>query len=206
MLFQFKVQQGLLFSIRTCRSLIGGLLGESLKKFTPMNYASAESNINSFSTIPTVVGNGFGSQRVSVAMAMIVTGWGGGYLMVGFHKYFIILTSHSAGANNPRVLQLPDTFSMPTAGQEADFRRTGLLSHTQDAWDSGLQVSWHGPDSRRAAHYLQRFSTVYSDKVLLYEPHHPCKYRGRSCITQARTATRNRRGYRNSTDPSSQRG
>lgn len=35
-----------------------------------------------FSTIPTVVGNVFGSQRVSVAMAMVVTGWGGGYLMV----------------------------------------------------------------------------------------------------------------------------
>ncbi|PKK55194.1 hypothetical protein CI102_40 [Trichoderma harzianum] len=34
-----------------------------------------------FSTMPTVVGNVFGSQRVSVAMAMIVTGWGGGYLM-----------------------------------------------------------------------------------------------------------------------------
>ncbi|KAK1242994.1 hypothetical protein MKX08_005806 [Trichoderma sp. CBMAI-0020] len=34
-----------------------------------------------FSTIPTVVGNVFGSQRVSVAMAMVVTGWGGGYLM-----------------------------------------------------------------------------------------------------------------------------
>jgi hypothetical protein len=32
--------------------------------------------------MPTVVGNVFGSQRVSVAMAMIVTGWGGGYLMV----------------------------------------------------------------------------------------------------------------------------
>ncbi|KAL6883171.1 MFS general substrate transporter [Trichoderma longibrachiatum] len=34
-----------------------------------------------FSTMPTVVGNVFGSQRVSVAIAMIVTGWGGGYLM-----------------------------------------------------------------------------------------------------------------------------
>ncbi|KAM0263155.1 hypothetical protein ACHAQJ_001310 [Trichoderma viride] len=34
-----------------------------------------------FSIMPTVVGNVFGSQRVSVAMAMIVTGWGGGYLM-----------------------------------------------------------------------------------------------------------------------------
>lgn len=36
-----------------------------------------------FSVMPTVVGNVFGSQRVSVAMGMIVTGWGGGYLMVG---------------------------------------------------------------------------------------------------------------------------
>ncbi|KAL7941475.1 major facilitator superfamily domain-containing protein [Trichoderma barbatum] len=34
-----------------------------------------------FAVYPTVVGNLFGSQRVSVAMAMIVTGWGGGYLM-----------------------------------------------------------------------------------------------------------------------------
>lgn len=35
-----------------------------------------------FATMPTVVGNVFGSQRVAVAMGMIVTGWGGGYLMV----------------------------------------------------------------------------------------------------------------------------
>jgi MFS family permease len=35
-----------------------------------------------FSTMPTVVGNVFGSARVSVAMGMIVTGWAGGYLMV----------------------------------------------------------------------------------------------------------------------------
>ena len=35
-----------------------------------------------FSTMPTVVGNTFGSARVSVAMSMIVTGWAGGYLMV----------------------------------------------------------------------------------------------------------------------------
>ena len=35
-----------------------------------------------FSTIPTVVGNVFGSARVSVAMGMIVTGWVGGYLLV----------------------------------------------------------------------------------------------------------------------------
>ncbi|KAF2671821.1 MFS general substrate transporter, partial [Microthyrium microscopicum] len=35
-----------------------------------------------FSCMPTVVGNTFGSARVSVAMGMIVTGWAGGYLMV----------------------------------------------------------------------------------------------------------------------------
>ncbi|RAK93337.1 monocarboxylate permease Mch4 [Aspergillus costaricaensis CBS 115574] len=34
-----------------------------------------------FSTIPTVVGNVFGSARVSVAMGMIVTSWAGGYLL-----------------------------------------------------------------------------------------------------------------------------
>ena len=35
-----------------------------------------------FSTMPTVVGNVFGSRRVGVAMGMIVSGWAGGYLMV----------------------------------------------------------------------------------------------------------------------------
>ncbi|KAL2815650.1 MFS general substrate transporter [Aspergillus cavernicola] len=39
------------------------------------------SNGGFFSTIPTVVGNVFGSARVSVAMGMIVTGWAGGYLL-----------------------------------------------------------------------------------------------------------------------------
>ena len=36
-----------------------------------------------FATMPTVVGNVFGSARVSVVMGMMVTGWAGGYLMVG---------------------------------------------------------------------------------------------------------------------------
>lgn len=36
-----------------------------------------------FATMPTVVGNVFGSARVSLVMGMMVTGWGGGYLMVG---------------------------------------------------------------------------------------------------------------------------
>lgn len=35
-----------------------------------------------FATMPTVVGTVFGSQRVPVAMGMVVTGWAGGYLMV----------------------------------------------------------------------------------------------------------------------------
>ncbi|KAI0541050.1 major facilitator superfamily transporter [Xylaria digitata] len=34
-----------------------------------------------FSTMPTVVGNCFGSARVSVALSMIVTSWSGGYLL-----------------------------------------------------------------------------------------------------------------------------
>lgn len=47
--------------------------------FVIMNGAA---NGGFFATIPTVVGTVFGSQRVSVAMGMIVTGWVGGYLMV----------------------------------------------------------------------------------------------------------------------------
>lgn len=35
-----------------------------------------------FATMPMVVGNTFGSLRVSVAMGMMVTGWAGGYLLV----------------------------------------------------------------------------------------------------------------------------
>lgn len=37
-----------------------------------------------FSTMPTVVGNVFGSARMGVAMGMVVTSWAGGYLMVSF--------------------------------------------------------------------------------------------------------------------------
>ncbi|ROT34440.1 MFS general substrate transporter [Sodiomyces alkalinus F11] len=49
-----------------------------LAVFVVVNGAS---NGGFFSTMPTVVGNTFGSARVSVAMGMVVTGWGGGYLM-----------------------------------------------------------------------------------------------------------------------------
>jgi len=40
------------------------------------------SNGGFFSTMPTVVGNVFGSARVSIAMGMVVTGWTAGYLLV----------------------------------------------------------------------------------------------------------------------------
>lgn len=43
---------------------------------------SGSTNGGFFATIPTVVGNVFGSARVSIALSMIVTGWGAGYLMV----------------------------------------------------------------------------------------------------------------------------
>ena len=47
------------------------------------------SNGGFFATIPTVVGTMFGSQRVSVAMGMVVTGWAGGYLMVCWTTYVL---------------------------------------------------------------------------------------------------------------------
>ncbi|KAK7427296.1 hypothetical protein QQZ08_006233 [Neonectria magnoliae] len=49
-----------------------------LALFVVVNGAS---NGGFFATMPTVVGNTFGSARVSGAMGMIVTGWVGGYLM-----------------------------------------------------------------------------------------------------------------------------
>lgn len=48
-----------------------------------------------FSTMPTVVGNTFGSARVSVVMGMVVTGWAGGYLLVSF-CYFALGDSHAS--------------------------------------------------------------------------------------------------------------
>ncbi|KAF1816433.1 MFS general substrate transporter [Eremomyces bilateralis CBS 781.70] len=46
--------------------------------FVVLNGAS---NGGFFSTMPTVVGNVFGSARVSLVMGMVVTGWTAGYLM-----------------------------------------------------------------------------------------------------------------------------
>lgn len=58
-----------------------------------------------FSTIPTVVGNVFGSARVVVALGMIVTGWAGGYLMVSLPQIPVerlgwCLTSMYSGRSN----------------------------------------------------------------------------------------------------------
>ena len=56
-----------------------------------------------FSTMPTVIGNVFGSAHVSVAMGMIVSGWVGGYLMVGFNSRnltLLVLIFHDIGCAN----------------------------------------------------------------------------------------------------------
>lgn len=80
-----------------------------------------------FSTIPTVVGNVFGSQRVSVAMAMIVTGWGGGYLMVSRQDSNALFQCQFQLTYKNRAPRLLDICWMPTAERKEDFKRTGLL-------------------------------------------------------------------------------
>lgn len=59
-----------------------------------------------FSTMPTVVGNVFGSARVSVAVGMIVSGWLGGYLMVRVSTALSTLVQtdgSSLGCSNCRI-------------------------------------------------------------------------------------------------------
>ncbi|KAJ6160503.1 hypothetical protein N7470_003899 [Penicillium chermesinum] len=60
-----------------------------------------------FSTMPTVVGNAFGSARVSVAMGMVVSGWLGGYLMGAPIAGYILNASGGqsggAGAYRPAI-------------------------------------------------------------------------------------------------------
>lgn len=41
-----------------------------------------------FSTMPTAISKVFGSARVAIAMSMVVTGWVGGYLLVGYCSLF----------------------------------------------------------------------------------------------------------------------
>lgn len=55
---------------------------ESLGPLVVFVLINGASNGGFFSTMPTVVGNVFGSARLSVAMSMVLTGWVGGYLMV----------------------------------------------------------------------------------------------------------------------------
>ncbi|KAI0098540.1 major facilitator superfamily transporter [Nemania sp. FL0031] len=53
----------------------------SLAPLTVFSVVNGMANGGFFSTMPTVVGNCFGSARVTVAMGMIVTSWSGGYLL-----------------------------------------------------------------------------------------------------------------------------
>lgn len=53
----------------------------SLAPLTVFVVINGMGNGGFFAIMPTVVGNVFGSARVSVAMGMIVTGWTGGYLL-----------------------------------------------------------------------------------------------------------------------------
>ncbi|OJJ49590.1 hypothetical protein ASPZODRAFT_128079 [Penicilliopsis zonata CBS 506.65] len=56
-------------------------VSNSLGPLTVFVIINGMANGGFFATMPTVVGNVFGSARVSVAMGMVVTGWGGGYLL-----------------------------------------------------------------------------------------------------------------------------
>ena len=83
------------------------------------------SNGGFFSIMPTVVGNVFGSARVSVAMGMIVTSWGAGYLMViDVHldaKFTYILNTDDSF----RVHRSLVTYSMLTADRRTDIGHIG---------------------------------------------------------------------------------
>ncbi|CAG8374880.1 unnamed protein product [Penicillium salamii] len=61
-----------------------------------------------FSTMPTVVGNTFGSARVSVVMGMVVTGWAGGYLLGAPIAGFIL--NAAGGENNGITSYRPAIF------------------------------------------------------------------------------------------------
>lgn len=53
-----------------------------------------------FSAMPTVVGSLFGSLRISVAMGMIITGWGPGYLLVSLVLALMIDVRTTLGDKN----------------------------------------------------------------------------------------------------------
>jgi MFS family permease len=56
-------------------------ISSSLAPLVVFTVINGTANGGFFATMPTVVGNVFGSARVSLVMGMIVTGWTGGYLM-----------------------------------------------------------------------------------------------------------------------------
>ncbi|KAK7542689.1 major facilitator superfamily domain-containing protein [Phyllosticta citribraziliensis] len=56
-------------------------VSESIAPLAVFVVINGAANGGFFSTMPTVVSNVFGSARMAVAMAMIVTGWTGGYLL-----------------------------------------------------------------------------------------------------------------------------
>lgn len=60
-------------------------VSESLAPLIVFVVINGAANGGFFSTMPTVTGNLFGSQRVGVAMGMLVSGWAPGYLMVCFY-------------------------------------------------------------------------------------------------------------------------
>lgn len=93
------------------------------------------SNGGFFSTMPTVVGNVFGSSRVPVAMGMVVTGWAGGYLLVRSLSLFY----HLIGINRLELIGRSDRWVYPGC-----FRR-------RRKWDwsvssRNLLCGWHGTE------------------------------------------------------------
>jgi MFS family permease len=89
------------------------------------------SNGGFFATMPTVIGNVFGSARLSVAMGMIVTGWGGGYLMVSYVNQPFLQFSNAL----ERVLPLQAIYLKRTVARNKDFMLTGL--------PFSMLVQWH---------------------------------------------------------------
>ncbi len=108
----------------------------TLAPLTVFAILNGASNGGFFSTMPTVVGNVFGSQRVAVAMGMVITGWGGGYLMVRRPLQFFIMFMPNTYA---RVHPLLATCWAHMVEQRVDSRPIGRPCSTQDHLRSGLE-------------------------------------------------------------------
>lgn len=66
-------------------------VSNSLAPLIIFSIINGASNGGFFATMPTVVGNVFGSARMGVAMGMIVSGWSAGYLMVSLGLMCVLL-------------------------------------------------------------------------------------------------------------------